>query len=99
MIENNYCIAINSYGNIKNNKIFKLVKNGIYNTVTSITFAKKFSGNFILNYPDGGYFKSISLEELNKKSKLTLINWTDGVMLDIDNLRLGTYIDKDVMFV
>lgn len=99
MIENNYCIAINSYGNIKNNKIFKLVKNGIYNTVTSITFAKKFSGNFILDYPDGGYFKSISLEELNKKSKLTLINWTDGVMLDIDNLRLGTYIDKDVMFV
>lgn len=99
MLDNNYCIAVNSEGNLNNSKIIKLISNGVYNTVSSITFAKKFLGNFILNYPDGGYFKSISLEEKNKKSNLTLINWADGVMLDVDNLRLGSYIDKDVLFI
>ena len=91
----NYIVAINSKGKINFFNIKKLINEGIKQLASSISFAKIFDGNFILDFPEGGSFLNLKLNIKEQKSLLKLMTWSDGCMFDTDNLRKGLYIDKN----
>jgi hypothetical protein len=91
----NYIVAINSKGKINFFNIKKLINEGIKQLVSSISFAKIFDGNFILDFPEGGSFVNLKLNIKEQKPLLKLMTWSDGCMFDPDNLRKGLYVDKN----
>ena len=91
----NYIVAINSKGRINFINIKKLINEGVKQLVSSISFAKIFDGNFILDFPEGGSFVNLKLNIKEQKPLLKLMTWSDGCMFDPDNLRKGLYVDKN----
>ena len=94
-IDTDFVLYLNSKGSWSSNTINKLLSHNSNFSNNSTCYAKKFVGNFIVNFPEGGQIESLKLEEREKKPYLTILNWANGSVFENDYLRKGITFDKN----
>lgn len=95
LLDINYAITINLLGSLNINRLSKLVKSGTWVSSQSMTFAEKFSGSFIINFPDTNQLKSLSFGSRSTQPNIDLMRWKEGCIFDVDLLRTGSYVNSN----
>ena len=76
-------------------KINQLISSLIYYNYESITLGKNINENFIIDFKGKEKFKSIELDNVENKPKITVLTWSKGCVFDVDYLRKGILFSEN----
>jgi len=95
----NYVISFNFLGNWNANKIMSLVNYCILNSLESVTFTKKYYGNFRVFFQKNVILDSLGLKKKEDKPWILIMRWIDGCIFNPEYLKDGKYVDYNTKFL